>query len=326
LNNFTMGSSSDWTLDISLDVLAQIPLTTWVAILLTGVVAGVVFVRHIPPTSTLGYLIDLSFQIYAFVYYAAPTPRPPQKSEKTFVTILPDGQVSKAQALPCWHDAHIVKKELALSGKVTAEEAYEVEDAEIFMSVVVPAYNEQERLSGMLEEAVEYLSSAYPSAMNGNTTANGSAKNASVRAGWEILVVSDGSKDKTVDVALDFAKEHQLAIHPATPAGPWTSNESVKTRGKSAPKAETKSTHIPHGSIRVVQLEENRGKGGAVTHGMRHVRGEYAVFADADGASRFSDLGKLVEGCERVKDKQGRAVGLGSRAHLVGSEAVVKVS
>ena len=194
------------------------------------------------------------------------------------------------------------------------------------MSVVVPAYNEQERLSGMLEEAVEYLSSAYPSAANGNTAANGSATGSKRRAGWEILIVSDGSKDRTVDVALNFAKEHQLAINPATPAGPWTSNEGVKTRGKTAPKSETKSTHIPHGSIRVVQLEENRGKGGAVTHGMRHVRGEYAVFADADGASRFSDLGKLVEGCERVKDSRGRAVGLGSRAHLVGSEAVVKVS
>lgn len=194
------------------------------------------------------------------------------------------------------------------------------------MSVVVPAYNEQERLSGMLEEAVEYLSSAYPSAANGNGPVNGSATTSKGRSGWEILVVSDGSKDQTVNVALEFAREHQLAVHPSTPAGPWTSNEGVKTRGKTAPKLETKSTHIPHGSIRVVQLEENRGKGGAVTHGMRHVRGEYAVFADADGASRFSDLGKLVEGCERVKDSRGRAVGLGSRAHLVGSEAVVKVS
>jgi dolichyl-phosphate beta-glucosyltransferase len=76
----------------------------------------------------------------------------------------------------------------------------------------------------------------------------------------------------------------------------------------------------------VVSLEKNRGKGGAVTHGMRHARGTYVVFADADGASKFSDLGKLVQGCERGKDKLGRAVGIGSRAHMVGTAAVVKVS
>ncbi|MGG6496634.1 UNVERIFIED_CONTAM: glycosyltransferase, partial [Bacteroidetes bacterium 56_B9] len=72
--------------------------------------------------------------------------------------------------------------------------------------------------------------------------------------------------------------------------------------------------------------EQNRGKGGAVTHGMRHARGTYIVFADADGASRFTDLGKLVLECEKAKDKKGRAVGVGSRAHMVGTDAVVKVS
>ena len=114
-------------------------------------------------------------------------------------------------------------------------------------------------------------------------------------------------------------------MHPPTPEGPWTSNEGPQTGTKSAPKTQTVPTNIPHGSIRVISLEENRGKGGAVTHGMRHARGAYVVFADADGASRFSDLGRLIQGCQKVQDRQGRAVGIGSRAHLVGSEAVVKV-
>lgn len=202
------------------------------------------------------------------------------------------------------------------------------------MTCVVPAYNEQDRMSGMLEEAVEYLQSAYPhqtaavdtkAAVNGS---NGTAKHAAdthQQRGWEILIVSDGSTDKTVETALSFAREHQLSTHPPTTEGPWTSNSGPKSRSKSAPKVQTAPTSIPHGSIRVISLAENRGKGGAVTHGMRHARGQYIVFADADGASRFSDLGKLVESCDRVQDAKGRSVGVGSRAHMVGSEAVVKV-
>jgi dolichyl-phosphate beta-glucosyltransferase len=80
-----------------------------------------------------------------------------------------------------------------------------------------------------------------------------------------------------------------------------------------------------HDILRVVTLTKNRGKGGGVTHGLRHVRGEYVLFADADGASRFSDVSKLIEGCEEVVDGSHRGVAIGSRAHLVGSEAVVKV-
>lgn len=177
------------------------------------------------------------------------------------------------------------------------------------MTVVVPAYNEEERMGGMLEEAVDYLQSQYGSA---HDRKNESGKD----KGWEILIVSDGSTDRTVDKALEFAKEHQLSEHPIPVAGPWT---------KDGTEMPLHSTHIPHGSIRVITLEVNRGKGGAVTHGMRHARGQYIVFADADGASRFSDLGKLVDGCKKIEDNDGRGVAIGSRAHLVGSEAVVKV-
>lgn len=205
---------------------------------------------------------------------------------------------------------------MARQGQIPREEAFQITDAEVFMSLVVPAYNEEERLSGMLEEAVEYLEEQYghhgttsKSSSNGSLQASG--RQGDPRRGWEIILVSDGSKDKTVETALHFAKTHQLNKPPPTPKGPW--NGSLKP------------TPIQPGTIRVVQLEQNRGKGGAVTHGMRHARGSYVVFADADGASKFSDLGRLVAGCEKSKDKEGRAVGVGSRAHMVGTEAVVKV-
>ena len=175
------------------------------------------------------------------------------------------------------------------------------------MSVVVPAYNEEDRLGVMLTEAVEHLEQEYgydqPPSLDGkvkgitNGTANGTNRHTSHSSsqkprGWEILIVSDGSTDRTIDTALEFAR-----------------NLGAKSSA----------------SIRVISLRENRGKGGAVTHGMRHVRGDYAVFADADGASRFMDLGKLVQACQEVEDEKGRGIAVGSRAHLVGSEAVVKV-
>jgi dolichyl-phosphate beta-glucosyltransferase len=202
------------------------------------------------------------------------------------------------------------------------------------MSLVVPAYNEEDRLAGMLEEAVNYLERMYGTlaakTANGTgekSTANGHARQrnsanghvnghaangVSLDKGWEIIIVSDGSRDHTEDVAFSFARDHQLSPHPKGYAGPWTpgTHEGV---------------HIPPGTIRVVTLTQNRGKGGAVTHGLRHVRGQYVVFADADGASKFEDLGKLVSSCRAVEDADGRGVAVGSRAHMVGSEAVVKV-
>lgn len=199
------------------------------------------------------------------------------------------------------------------------------------MSVVVPAYNEEDRLSGMLEEAVNYLERMYGTATRASTNATGTIETRSMRQrksngaatipnaadltpdrGWEIILVSDGSTDRTEEVAFRFARDHQLSLHPKGNAGPWT------------PQA-AEGVHIPPGTIRVVNLTHNRGKGGAVTHGMRHVRGQYVVFADADGASKFEDLGKLVGACRDVEDAKGRGVAVGSRAHMVGSEAVVKV-
>ena len=184
----------------------------------------------------------------------------------------------------------------------------DIEEADIFMSLVVPAYNEEDRLEIMLSEAVEYLQKEYGrsahrvqasgSAMKRNAAVNGHVPESyngravpSAPTGWEIVVVDDGSTDKTVGTALNFAKQ----------------------LGKDS------------SLIRVVSLKHNRGKGGAVTHGMRHVRGKYAIFADADGASKFEDLGKLVKASQEIEDMIGRSVAVGSRAHLVGSEAVVKV-
>ena len=262
--------------------------------------------------------------LYSLLLLVSPKPRVPTPSEKLYTALSEDGFKTQPQPLPCWVDRRSRENE---------EEP--IEPAELFMSVVIPAYNEEDRLIGMLEETVNYLENEYgtisPRAQKiveekhdkqsrqrvsgkANGHANGRAKPATApERGWEILLVDDGSKDKTLETALGFARTHQLPLRPRRMSGPWTH------------RAE-RAVNIPAGSIRLVSLVKNRGKGGAVTHGMRHIRGEYVVFADADGASKFDDLGKLVEACKEVEDSDGRAVAVGSRAHLVGSEAVVKRS
>ncbi|ROW09413.1 hypothetical protein VMCG_02484 [Cytospora schulzeri] len=258
------------------------------------------------------------FAIYLFLHVAAPKPRAPLPSEKAYITTNPDGSTSTPRQLPCWFDRWVAEGKLSKSQLAAGNQAFvvpdisSVEPAEVEVSVVIPAYNEEKRIIPALEEAIVYLDEKF-GRPDGNDENNNSKKKKRVgstqhhrqvfrntkdgarkegeASGYEILIVNDGSRDKTIDVVLDFSRKHNL-----------------------------------HDILRVITLEKNRGKGGAVTHGFRHVRGEYIVFADADGASRFSDLGRLIEGCEDVVDASNRGVAIGSRGHLVGSDAVVKRS
>jgi dolichyl-phosphate beta-glucosyltransferase len=134
--------------------------------------------------------------------------------------------------------------------------------------VVIPAYNEAERLAPMLEATIAHLA---------NTSRT-----------YELIIVDDGSNDATVWLALSFAEAH---------AG---------------------------SDIRIVTMDKNVGKGGAVRHGFMHARGERLLMVDADGASRFEDLEKLWKEMDLV-ERHGYAMAIGSRAHLVKTEAVVKV-
>lgn len=119
---------------------------------------------------------------------------------------------------------------------------------------------------------------------------------------YEVIVVSDGSSDGTISVALQYSERH--------------------TTDK----------------FRVMELVENRGKGGAVRlvsfyfiklrkrlknkemlsfKGILSARGRHLLFADADGATKFSDYEKLdVTLRDLTKNWQEDAIVIGSRAHL----------
>lgn len=146
------------------------------------------------------------------------------------------------------------------------------EPSKVDLTVVVPAYNETERLPAMMADTIGHLSSL------------------ETKRTFEILVVDDGSNDGTSSTALKLA-----AIYPKY-------------------------------DIKVVTLEKNIGKGGAVRHGMLYGGGERLLMADADGASRMEDLELLWKSMDEIAPNHGPAVVVGSRAHLVKSEAVVKRS
>lgn len=107
---------------------------------------------------------------------------------------------------------------------------------------------------------------------------------------FEIVIVDDGSTDGTSAAALRLAQKY------------------------------------PRSDIRVVTLEKNVGKGGAVRHGMLHAGGKQLLMADADGASRIEDLEALWKAMDGIAPNDAPGVVVGSRAHLVKTEAVVKVS
>lgn len=140
----------------------------------------------------------------------------------------------------------------------------QLESASIYLSVIVPAYNEQDRLPKMLDEALQYL----------ETRAEQNK-----RFTFEVIVVDDGSNDATSAVALEYSMRYGCD------------------------------------RVRLLRCDRNSGKGFAVRLGVLSSRGERILFADADGATKFSDIHLLDRFLDSVSCSDW-AVAVGSRAHL----------
>jgi glycosyltransferase involved in cell wall biosynthesis len=109
------------------------------------------------------------------------------------------------------------------------------------LSIVIPAYNEESRLPATLERVAAYL------------------KNCGREA--EVLVVDDGSKDRTAAVAESFQSKIS--------------------------------------ALRVVSNGVNRGKGYSVRHGVQEARGRIVLFTDADLSAPIEEADKLIEALEK---------------------------
>ncbi len=122
------------------------------------------------------------------------------------------------------------------------------------LSVIIPAYNEEKRIEKTLLSVDEYLSKqSYD---------------------YEILVVNDGSKDKTAEIASGLAG---------------------KLRG-----------------LELIDNKENNGKGWVVRQGMLSAQGDYRLFTDADNSTTIDQIERffpffaqgydIVIGSRRLKD------------------------
>ncbi len=81
----------------------------------------------------------------------------------------------------------------------------------------------------------------------------------------EIILVDDGSKDKTWDYILEMTKKF--------------------------PESQTKPTIF----VRGLKQLQNQGKGAAVKAGSIYSRGEYILMLDADGATDFNEIEKIYK-------------------------------
>ena len=137
------------------------------------------------------------------------------------------------------------------------------------LSVIIPAYNEEKRLPNALKEVDEYLRrQSYD---------------------YEILVVSDGSKDNTAGVV------RQAAGLPAGEAG------SIK-------------------NLRLINEKKNYGKGYAVRKGMLAAAGDFCLFMDADNSTSIDQVERMWPEFEK-----GFEVVIGSR-DIKGAELPVPQS
>jgi dolichyl-phosphate beta-glucosyltransferase len=111
-------------------------------------------------------------------------------------------------------------------------------------SIIIPAYNEAARLGSTLERVMNYI-----------TVQNWDA---------EVIVVNDGSRDRTPDLVREYATRYPF--------------------------------------LRLLENPGNRGKGYSVRNGMLNATGELLLFTDADLSSPIEEAPKLFSAIESGAD------------------------
>jgi len=106
----------------------------------------------------------------------------------------------------------------------------------VYLSVIIPAFNEEVRIIKTLETVLEYLKKQ--------------------KYSYELIVVNDGSADKTAEIVNGFIKYYS--------------------------------------NIKLLNNDKNMGKGYCVKKGMLEASGNYLLFSDADLSTPITEVNKLL--------------------------------
>ncbi|KAL7526142.1 hypothetical protein ACHAXR_004369 [Thalassiosira sp. AJA248-18] len=163
-------------------------------------------------------------------------------------------------------------------------------DQEQILSLVIPAYNEEERLPIMLDSTLDYLNANRKHLTQLFRAVGGQREDSSKLIQCEFVIVNDGSTDDTEDVIKKYA------------------------------------ANVKNGdTLKLVSMHKNCGKGGAVKTGMLQSSGQLCLMIDADGATDIIDgLPKVMKEIKslisRGKNENFNsllpAAVFGSRAHM----------
>jgi dolichyl-phosphate beta-glucosyltransferase len=183
------------------------------------------------------------------------------------------------------------------------------------LSLIIPAYNEIERLPIMLHAAVDYLDRE---AMKTKVGGGIEQQQQSVLSGsgtYEIIVVDDGSVDGTRDILGEFmSRKAQRGSSHGRVSDPGDGNESGVHVNESGSGL--------NNTWRTIVLPVNRGKGAAIRTGMLAATGKYLLMVDADGATEISDLNRVMSKMKEIEvsgpgsENESFGVVIGSRAHM----------
>jgi dolichyl-phosphate beta-glucosyltransferase len=166
------------------------------------------------------------------------------------------------------------------------------------LSLVVPAYNEEDRIPTMIQAAHDYLQSPAGSKLSqrlakcSKLAGKKDTNNANANHQVEWVFVNDGSWDGTCRVIRLAHEQCKALCH--------------------------KKEQPPH-IWRLLSLKANSGKGAAVKTGMLQASGHYRLMVDADGATEFgTGLEHLVTRLEQSLEQHPTSpvAIFGSRAHL----------
>lgn len=108
------------------------------------------------------------------------------------------------------------------------------------LSIFFPFWNEEKNVKNVVENAIPVAEK--------------------IAKKWEILIIDDGSKDKTYEIGKELSEKNK--------------------------------------NIRVISHKPNRGYGAALKEGLENSNYKYIVFTDGDGQFDFSEATKFVEKIE----------------------------